>query len=761
MKTKCRIFFIGFCWLISVAFAFPQTSEGYAEKVYLHTDQSHYVVGEIIWFAAYGVEKHSLQPISGSSSVFIELIDGSGKPVIQTRIALINGRGSGSMKIPSITTSGQYRLRAYTAFMKNGDAADFFYQSVLIVNPFEPAPVELLREPALPLLTFHTPGDSMISQVENKIGFVFHLPANSKRRFSVSIVDETGITATNFKSSVQGVGYFLLTPGVGKRYSAVISDSSGTVGQVALPFNRPSGISAYLNEDATQVYAHLNTVTMTSEKFTVQWRAGEQLLSETSLTVSAGTTTISMPKDQLHHGMNRFILRNSRGKIVHELDYFVYPKDLSIEVTPSSTQAGTRTRVVVTLQTQEQANLSVSVSRRTSIAERMHQNSLASYLHVGASLSGTPWNLRQYHAEHSRGMLQDFIYAYGHHTPKEQTHRYLPEIYGPVLEGIATQADGSPVSHELLFASVPSRYPSLFTAMTDHQGHVQFAMNNIVGDRLVVLQRASGTAPITFTPTNPFSTEPVKHVFSPVYLTEADSDDLTRRSISMQVNNLYYQSQLEAIAAPADTLAFYGIPDQVYDLDDYTRFPTMEEVAREFLAKVTLRKTNGKSEFILIDQEERRLFDTPPLLLIDGVVESSSERILAFDPQKIKRIDIVNRKHYYGELVFNGILSLRTYDGDLQGYQPAEQAAQIRYLFPQPPRLFYSPVHQPETYTKPDQRVLLYWNPQVTTDRNGKAVIEFYTSDVTGTFDIHVDGMSTTGVVGSTTTTLMVEERKP
>ena len=56
----------------------------------------------------------------------------------------------------------------------------------------------------------------------------------------------------------------------------------------------------------------------------------------------------------------------------------------------------------------------------------------------------------------------------------------------------------------------------------------------------------------------------------------------------------------------------------------------------------------------------------------------------------------------------------------------------------------------------PDQRHLLHWEPAISTDSNGKAQVEFYTSDVRGRFMIVVEGVNESGFAGSGTYTFTV-----
>lgn len=43
-------------------------------------------------------------------------------------------------------------------------------------------------------------------------------------------------------------------------------------------------------------------------------------------------------------------------------------------------------------------------------------------------------------------------------------------------------------------------------------------------------------------------------------------------------------------------------------------------------------------------------------------------KLMVIDPTKIAQVDIMNRKFYTGSLVNDGIVSLRSNEGDLAGY---------------------------------------------------------------------------------------------
>jgi uncharacterized protein YfaS (alpha-2-macroglobulin family) len=77
-------------------------------------------------------------------------------------------------------------------------------------------------------------------------------------------------------------------------------------------------------------------------------------------------------------------------------------------------------------------------------------------------------------------------------------------------------------------------------------------------------------------------------------------------------------------------------------------------------------------------------------------------------------------------------------------------------------REFFSPIYEAQSDKNgslPDTRNLLYWSPSIKTDKDGKAHIEFYTSDVTGTFRLEVQGLSKDGTSTHTQTSFAVTEK--
>ncbi len=142
-----------------------------------------------------------------------------------------------------------------------------------------------------------------------------------------------------------------------------------------------------------------------------------------------------------------------------------------------------------------------------------------------------------------------------------------------------------------------------------------------------------------------------------------------------------------------DTSVFYEPDDQHYNLDDYVRFVTVDEVIREIVQDARMRWQSGKAYFRVRNALINLYFDDDPLLLIDGVPVFNADKIVGLDPLKVEKIDVISHRYFLGPSIADGIVSFRSYDGDLGGYQLDPNAVVVQYNGLQQHREFYSPVY--------------------------------------------------------------------
>ena len=245
-----------------------------------------------------------------------------------------------------------------------------------------------------------------------------------------------------------------------------------------------------------------------------------------------------------------------------------------------------------------------------------------------------------------------------------------------------------------------------------------------------------------------YQSQPSISVYRTDTLSNADE------AIAAQVQKAYTSSVSYLDAEP-----FYGSAEEKYQLDNYVRFNSMEEVFQEYIRGVGMTADNNRRLFVY-DNLTRTAFRQDPMVIIDGTRAKDIKRVLALDPMKIKTIEVVTRKYFYGHDIFYGIINLTSYNSDMAGYEADEQDTVSSYESVPPQRIFDNPVYagsQQKNSRHPDFRSTLYWHPNLNADSNGRRQVQFYSSDMKGTFRILLQGITPDGKLSCSSTDFTVD----
>jgi len=347
---------------------------------------------------------------------------------------------------------------------------------------------------------------------------------------------------------------------------------------------------------------------------------------------------------------------------------------------------------------------------------------------------------------------------------RKPTFEFLPEPNGPIVTAKLTDKRiGQPPRPMVGYLSMPGTHPELATALSKPDGTLYFHIGSFYGNRNLIAQtnnQIDSNARLEIV--NPWSDRFAAYPLpAPAYSLDW-SKQLLQRSINAQAENAYRSADRHRFSAVTeDTLAFYGTSDLSYNLDDYTRFVTLEEVIQEFVDNVRIRRRSGRPHFRVRNALFNVFFDDDPLLLIDGVPVFNADRLIEADPGKIKTIDVVSHKYILGPSVTDGIVAFRSYDGEMASVELDPNAVAFPYAGLQLHREFYTPVYdglskgQPSI---PDFREELLWAPDIKTGAAGKIIQSVYTSDLTGKFAVVVQGVGRDGLPGYSLYTFSVTQ---
>lgn len=115
------------------------------EQLYVHINSTLFFPGEYLLYKVYTIDGSVGKVKNISQIANVELISETGEQIFLQKVSLENGVGQADFFVPTTVPSGNYKLIAYTNWMRNfGDT--FFTQDVVIINPYQAQQQNLLKE---------------------------------------------------------------------------------------------------------------------------------------------------------------------------------------------------------------------------------------------------------------------------------------------------------------------------------------------------------------------------------------------------------------------------------------------------------------------------------------------------------------------------------------------------------------------------------------------------------------------------------------
>jgi hypothetical protein len=774
-----KTFLLGCCLLV-ISFAQAQTfpddsitkkfdawrKQALQEKVYVRTDRSGYITGELMWFKVYCTDGYQNRPLDISKVVYVELLGEGNEVVLQRKIEMQDGIGSGSMFVPASLSSGNYVLRAYTNWMKNFGPEFYFHSTISVVNTFIKPATPSAKTNAAYDAQFFPEGGDLVAGLRSKVAFRVVDASGKGISFRGAIINEKNDTLVHFKPTRFGIGHFYMTPVAASKYRAVIVDQSGRRSVHAVHDVKEAGYVMRLIDGAEAINIDISASSQADNFAPVYLfvQSREMMVSKDVRTIQNGKATFRLNRSALPEGISHITLFDKDLHPTAERLYFKRPSaQLVVEARTGSKSYSTRSKLKLTLNSGSDANVSISVFRNDSLPAP-GQAGLFEYLWLSSDLKGSIESPEYYFSSGDTVVVtatDNLMLTHGWRRftwasvlKDKPSFAYLPEYHGHIIRGNVVNEAGAAANGVLTYLASPEKFARTYGSRANAKGEVQFEVKDFYGTKRIYMQtnwRADSTYRMRIA--NPFSEQYAAWPLGSLTLSSTIGKQLLDRSVAMQVQDIYFRDQVNRFLPPdIDSIQFYGRADEIYNLDDYTRFPIMEEVLREYVPGVMVRKKRDGFHFMVIDKVNKSLFREDPMVLIDGVPVFNPDKVIAFDPLKVKRLEILDKEYYEGILSLPGVMSFFTYGSDLGGFPIDQRAVQLDYDGLQLKREFYSPKYDNTTEKQmrlPDPRTLLYWNPSVLTKKDEASEIELYTSDVPGTYTIFVEGLSENGKAGS------------
>lgn len=745
------------------------------EKIFLHSDKDVYLTGEICWFKIYNVDAFFHQPLDLSKISYVELLDKNNKPVLQAKILLKEGCGSGSLQLPVSIESGKYKLRSYTNWMKNFSVDHFFEKTLTIINSRKVYEEDTLHQKKTYDLNFFPEGGNLVNGIESKIAFRITDRTGKGIPSEGVIVNDKADSVVKFNTFKFGIGTFLFTPEMGRTYKAIVKLPNGDNKIQELPVAGNYGYAMRATiADNNQIKITVSTSVKSDASLSiylfVHTRGAVKLVLKDD--VRSGFAVFLIDKSKLGNGISHLTVFNAERQPVCERLFFKYPEQrVELDIIADKVEYEPRKKINLHINATDRdgkaatSNMSMAVYRIDSLQE-VDEMDITNYLWLSSDLKGAIESPGYYFNNNdmaAQEAMDNLMLTHGWRRfrwedifqNKKPAFEFVPEYNGHIITGRVIKTEtGLPGKDIDGFLSVPGTKTQFRTSISDANGFVKFDMKDFYNEGEIIVQtntRLDSTYSIEIA--NPFSVKYSDRYLPPFSLLQTNAGALLNHHVSTQVQNTYLANKLKQFVYPAvDTNAFYFKADATYILDNYVRFTTVEEVLREYVAQVNVRRRDGQFHLPVVHAIKRQFFETDPLLLLDGVPIFDINKFMNYDPLKIRKLEVMSRPYYLGNMYFEGIANFVTYNGNFPGYELDRHAAVIDYEGLQLQREFFSPVYETQQQADsrlPDFRHLLYWAPDIKTNENGKQDINFYSSDISGKYAVVLQGLTADGKTGN------------
>lgn len=730
------------------------------EKVFAHLSQHTLITGELLWFSVFVTDAQQHKASRLSSVVYAELVGPANKTVIRDKILIRDGAGFGSFYLPATLPTGNYIFRAYTSWMKNAGPEFFFHQEISVVNTLRsPESVSATNTSSSLKIEFFPEGGYLVNGLKSRVAF------QVKNAFGRG-EDANGYllkgldTVASLKTRKFGLGDFYFTPDNQSNYRIVIQDKNGRNIPATLPEIKETGLVMEVKNTSATYRVNIQGSKFNNDNaYRLIVHSRSILKLDKSIRFRDGVAALEFGKDIISDGISHLTLFDSDGRPVLERLVFNQPEKSAFEINPGQAVYNVRTKAIVNWSglPDSLSRLSVSVYQADSLDRN---DDIISWLYLSSDLKGEIESPGYYFSDSSESieMLDILMLTHGWRRfsweelllSKHADPIFLPELKSHLITARIVDMEGKAVAGKTAYLSSPGKVIRLYTAMSDEKGRLFFEVKpDQLGGKLII-QPDRADSLLRIEPEDAFSELFRAWTPATVNLVNRFASPLAQRSIDMQVQDIFREQEtfFSTPLPSRDSTAFYGKPDESYLLDDYIRFPALEEVMREFVKGVWVRKRNDKFRLMVLDKDANRMFDQSPVLLLDGVPVRDVDKLFEVDALKIKKIDVMTRKYFTGPLVTQGLISLSSYAGDMAGLTPESGSATIDLTALEEKRIFHAPAYTSIASREsrlPDRRRLLFFDHSVSAKSlSGK--FEFFTSDVEGKFLVVINGITASGI---------------
>ena len=709
------------------------------EDVYIQTGKNIYETSEDLWFKGYILHAQHFTPSQNAKTLYVSLLQLPDKKVVwQEKYAVKNGFTDGHIYLQDTLKPGEYALVAQTGFSINPDDSEI--KSVKKIEVIKN--IDALQEtgPAKPIaintynIDFQLMPESglIVAGIKNKVAFK---AVNAKG----DPIDVKGTLYNGDKalfaiaSFHAGMGAFYVIPSVNDAYYVKL-DGYGQ--NYPLPKITAAGYALqllYKKGDTLDLKA-IKSAGLPSQKMYIRLQVRGEVYSTAAFTLST-EKRIKILLSEIPAGIAEVTLFNADFKPVAERLVFINEnKKLNISAIIDKTGYGTKEKVKLKLLTSDEKGNPVVAHLGVSVLDDVYNNpkdseTIESYYQLSTQLKGKICDPGYYFnpKNKNRDQALDLLlltqgwraYHWGENNLEMQAAKKHPFVSDTLTGNIFAkkQKANDKLQQQVIMTYFGFEESEKTLLQVDSKGRYAVYPENLQYKK----------REYTY--------------FKLLY----NSNDIGIRRIDDPA-----PEKLRIITAQKELV--YPLPGNL------KKAPVPQE--RFKVAK----NVNQLNEVVLTARvKKKRVFRDKYL----GMLDSLSNNV-----DYVCHLGVLNcpRHPYNGLRPIEGVVyrdpntNVLLAPYKFHHYTEDELLAKFnmtRIKGYYPPKEFYSPVYDAETIDNTnDFRNTLYWKPDLVTDANGVAEVEFFTSDINSKFRIVIEGVSGDGLLGSQATEFKVDKKE-
>ena len=763
------------------------------EKVYVHSDRDVYYPGEDIWFKVYFIDGVDRLLSNHSNNLHIELISPDKKIIGYRSVRLNEGLGNGDFKLPADLPSGQYRIRAYTNYMRNYADQLFFNKDITIINPTDEAKgiTDSIKYVKNSLeISFFPEGGSLVDNVQSIVAFKAVNSLGSGCAASGDVYSSEGVKVAGFNSAHKGMGEFTMTPVSGLSYYALARDSAGDRIKLTLPKSFHEGVVINItenrqNELVITARTNLETLPMLlNQDLMLTVSARGVVFKTVSFRMKTLNSYLKVNTDDLPDGIMMLTLSGTNAlPLCERLVYINNSKELKVQLETNRSVYNQRDSVSVRMRLLDSSDINRTAFLSLSAAERSFVNSSSLFPSTISS-----WFLLE---SDVRGPIEEPSYYFDTSIPgrlknldlllltqgwrdfewKYQTN-YLPENGFDITGRVRRKFADVPVRDARVNICIFHKgKPIIAWAPTDSSGRFSFKGIDLTGEGKLIASATAGTE-------DKFQgwllLDSLKYLPPEVKgngirnrqaLSQTNSDKEVQTSQSPLPFKEYYRSFIKYAEIKRSIQNRYKLsdtikPGEVNIIAERNNPESGISRAQRNLGTLKIDQTE------IITSEHEKYGSVQQLMTVKFHINSiggeimshqggmvflfdgmpmSYEEIAILPISIIERIDIIRN---YGPKGKNEAISFTSKNNWGSTPAPSYYSANVKFSGYSEPRIFYSPKHHTTLQSdyKPDLRTTLYWEPNLSLSRSDNVDLKFFNADRSGTIKISVEGITSDGI---------------